>query len=120
MLDRRRQARLAQEVGPERLVVAVLGRQHLERDLASEARVDRAIHHAHPAAIEDRLDAVPPDVRADRWAGLYGHADLPADLTNPIPRRAVRSTGRPPGILAITPGYSRESLLDSASPRALF
>ena len=73
VVDRGRRARLPQEAGAERLVVAEPRRQDLQRDLATEPHVGRAVDHPHAAATEDRLDAVPPEVTADRFSPLLRH-----------------------------------------------
>jgi len=41
-------------------------RQHLDRDIAIELHIGRAIHLAHPAATDDALDLVMPELVAGR------------------------------------------------------
>ena len=75
MVDRRRRARLPQEARAKRLVVAELRRQHLQRDLAAEPHVGREVHNPHPAATEDLLDAISPEVPSDRFGGWLAHLE---------------------------------------------
>ncbi len=58
VLDRRRGAELALEATAELLVGGELGRDHLQRHLAVERDVARAIDDPHPAATGDVLDHV--------------------------------------------------------------
>ena len=58
VLDRRRGAELALEAAAELLVLGELGRDHLQRHLAIERDVARAIDDSHPAAARDVLDHV--------------------------------------------------------------
>ena len=73
VVDRGRRARLPQEPGTERLVVAELRRQHLQRDLATEPHVGREVHDPHATATEDLLDAIPPEVPSDGFGGWLAH-----------------------------------------------
>ena len=65
VLDRRRQPRLAQKAGPEALVPGELGRQQLERHLASEPLLVGEEDGAHPPAAEQRLDPIAEQLSAD-------------------------------------------------------
>ena len=58
------------------VVDEVLG-QHLDRDVALEARVARAVHLAHAAGAERRQDLV----RAETGPGREGHLDLQREET---------------------------------------
>ena len=69
MVERRGELRLAQKPGAEVRVVGEVGRDHLQRHLPLEARVPREEDRAHPAAAEDGLDRVRPELVAD----VHGH-----------------------------------------------
>ncbi len=66
MLDRGRRAELAPEAPAELVVVGELGRDHLQRDLAVERDVRRAVDDAHPAAPGDAVDHVVGERRPRR------------------------------------------------------
>ena len=57
---------LALESGETFLVVHEGVRQHLDRDVATQARISRAIDLPHPASAEKREDFVGPEARARR------------------------------------------------------
>jgi hypothetical protein len=58
VLDRRRGAEFAPEALAELRVLGELGRDHLQRHLALERDVRRAVDDAHPAAAADAADYV--------------------------------------------------------------
>ena len=59
------EARLAQEPFAEGLVVGEVAGDHLECHRAVERQVRRPVDDAHPAARDQRVDAVPTESRAD-------------------------------------------------------
>ena len=61
MIQRRRAAGFLLEPGPAHLVSGDLGEQHLDGDLAPEARVPRPVDLAHAAGAERRNDLVGPE-----------------------------------------------------------
>ncbi len=65
MLERCREPRLAQEALAERAVRGELRREQLQRDVAVEREIVRAVDDAHPTAPDDRLDPVPSELGAD-------------------------------------------------------
>jgi hypothetical protein len=91
VVERRRDARLAQEAPPETVVVRQLGREQLERDVAAEPRVVRAVDDAHPAAAEQRVDAVARQDGADSGVGARGPRHAPSVSRT----TAVSNPGRP-------------------------
>ena len=71
MVQRREHPRLALEAREAIRVGRELGRQDLDRDVAPELRVARAIHLAHAARADEALDAiacadVPDEIRRER------------------------------------------------------
>ena len=70
MVERGEQARLARESGEPIGVRGEPGRQQLERDVAAEPRVVRAVDLAHAAAAEQRLQVIDTDVPSD--PGRFG------------------------------------------------
>jgi hypothetical protein len=69
MVERRSRLRLAQEPIAEALVPRQVGDQELERDLAAEADVLRAVHGAHAAAPEQLLEPKAGDLASRPWVG---------------------------------------------------
>ena len=70
-------------------VLRVLGRDDLERDGPVELFVGRAIDHAHPAALQQALDAVAREDRArlescQALIGLFHDATSPARPWTPF------------------------------------
>ena len=63
MLERRRQPGLRLEAGHGVRVLRVLGRDDLQCDRALELRVGGLVDQAHPAAVEDAIDAVAGEQR---------------------------------------------------------
>ena len=111
MVDRGRQPRLTQKARPERLIVAVLRRQNLQRDLATQARVGRA---RHAAATKDRLDPVVPDLSAARWA-VFCRQRRSSGRPNPTLIRTYTAVQRSPRAPNASQSPSR---LDGAAPPA--
>jgi len=72
MVERGREARLAQEPLPEALVLAELRGEQLEGDRASEREMLRAIDDAHSPVTQEGLEAVPREFRA--YTRDPGHA----------------------------------------------
>ena len=64
MLERRRQAGLRLEAGHGVRVLGVLGRDDLQCHRALEFRIRGLVDQAHPAAVEDAVDAVAGEQRA--------------------------------------------------------
>ena len=58
VIETRSKLRFTEESLAEALVLGLLGRDQLERDRASEPRVEGAVHDAHAAAPKDRFDLV--------------------------------------------------------------
>ena len=58
MIERGREARLAQEALAERAIVGELGRDQLQRDGAVERELGRPVDDAHAAAADDAVDPV--------------------------------------------------------------
>jgi len=86
MIERGQRPRFALETPQAFLVVRELLREHLDRDLAIEARVLRAPHLAHRAGAQRTED---PVVR-EGLAGSERHADAahptPCGAAGPVPR----------------------------------
>ena len=70
VLDPSRGAELAPEAAPELLVGRVLGRDHLQRDLAVERDVRRAVDDPHAAAAADAADHVVGERRPRRQLAI--------------------------------------------------
>ena len=85
MVERRRDARLALEPRQAIRIAGDAGRQDLDRDVASEARVARAIDLAHAAGPDGRHDLIRTKARTGgRASGLQG--DEPVILPSPASR----------------------------------
>ena len=69
VVERRGELRLAQKPGAEVRVVGEVGRDHLQRHSPLESRVTGEEDRSHPAAAEDGLDRVRPELVAD----VHGH-----------------------------------------------
>ena len=114
MIERREHLRLAAEAREALGIVGNGGEQDLDRDLAIQLRIARAIHLAHAAGAQQGDDLV----RAEAGAGAEGHAVTHAGT------KAIARTGLPlpPTIFsgaAITTapvGGSRSRLQRLASP----
>ena len=72
MIQRRRQARLAQEPLPELLVLSELGRQQLQRDMPVEPLVVGEVDDRHPTPTEHPLDPVAGDLGSDARVNING------------------------------------------------
>ena len=70
MVGRGRGLRLTQKPLLGALVVAPLRRKELQRDRATELRVDRLVDHAHPTAANPGDDLVLGDGAANQRIGL--------------------------------------------------
>ena len=74
MAELRGHLRLAQEAAAHFLAEGELGGEHLERDLAAQPRVERAVHDGHAATADLGLDVVErADRGVDALAELVGH-----------------------------------------------
>ena len=73
VVERRRQARLAQEALPEPLVVGELGREQLQRD-PPPVRVLREVDGPHRPARKQLPDAEPADDASGRTVSAHGSA----------------------------------------------
>ena len=74
MAELRGHLRLAQEAAAHFLAEGELGGQHLERDLAPQPRVERAVHDGHAAAPDFRFHVVQRANRGvDALAEFVGH-----------------------------------------------
>src|SRR5947208_12422357 len=71
VVERRGEPRLPQEALPEADVARELRRQQLQRDVALERKLVRAIDDAHASASEQRVDAVSGELGSD--GVLLGH-----------------------------------------------
>ena len=69
MIEGRRDLRLAEEPLAEAVALRELRHQELERDLAAEADVLRAVHSAHAAAPEQLLEPKAGDLASRPWVG---------------------------------------------------
>jgi hypothetical protein len=67
MLERGGEARLAQEPLAERYVLRQLRREQLQRDVAIEGEVARAVDDAHSAAAKNFVEPVASELGADPW-----------------------------------------------------
>ncbi len=77
VVDGGRHLRLALESGPVVEVVRQGGWQDLERHAPLESALLRAVHDAHAATPDDRLDPIRPEVRADARVGTRrGHGAM--------------------------------------------
>ena len=94
MVERRGGARLVLEARP-RLVVEAGERQHLDRHLAIELGVARAVDHAHRAATQHRLDLIAVLERRARRQRRAGHARAAVGARRKPSNRSV-SRARPP------------------------
>jgi len=76
VVDRGRDARLAQEPRAHVGVLDQRGRDHLHRHRALQRELPRAVHHAHAAAPGDRLDPVAREHASEdqlaQAGGVYG------------------------------------------------
>ena len=102
MLDRRRDARLALEALAERDVPGEVRRDHLQRHRPLERELRGAVHHPHPAAAHDPLDAAAREQGPCREFGHRGHS--PVSITwraracahwSPEPRASSAGAWRP-------------------------
>ena len=75
MIDRREEARFAQEALAEVGVCGALVGQDLECHGPAEPHVGRPIDDAHPAAAEDGLDVIAREVVADESVGWHGPSE---------------------------------------------
>jgi hypothetical protein len=69
VIERGGDARLAQEALAKALVLRELGRDHLERDLASQALLVGTVDRTHASSADERLDAIGGDLRPRRQQG---------------------------------------------------
>src|SRR5919112_1777154 len=69
VLERRRESRLGLEASDGIGVLRVLGRDDLQRDGPVELLVGRPVDHAHPATLQQALDAVTREERARLESG---------------------------------------------------
>src|SRR5262249_39952155 len=67
MVERARRARLRHEALSATGITTRPARQHLQRDLALEARIPGAIHHAATALADERKNAVRPELLSHAW-----------------------------------------------------
>ena len=65
MLQRGRNPRLGQKALAERHVVRELRREQLQCDISVEREVVRPVDDTHPAAADQRLDAIAGELLAD-------------------------------------------------------
>ena len=65
VIDRRGESRLRQEARAEASILGQVRGQQLQRYLAPQTQVLGAVHHAHAAATEERLDAITPQMGSD-------------------------------------------------------
>ncbi len=72
MIQRRQQPRLAIEAGAPLGIGREQRRQHLDRHIAAEGRIVRAIHLAHAAGAEQPDDAIRTELPADQRLTLLG------------------------------------------------
>src|SRR5919201_1463403 len=73
MIERREKFRFALEAGQAVRIVRECFRQDLDRDLALQPRIARAIHLTHAAGAEGRKDLVRAEARPDgqgHWPAL--------------------------------------------------
>src|SRR5215208_25208 len=111
MVERRGEARLAEETGAEALVLRQLRRDQLERHGALERQVCRPVDDAHAAATDQRLDPVAGESRARSERCLHRLRRVRAERT--IRSRSWKAAGgrrprrRPPAVtLATSAGHA--------------
>jgi hypothetical protein len=91
MVERGGGARLGLEAPQALGVVGERRRQHLDRDVASETRILRAVDLAHPAGAELTVDLVRPELGARG----EGHAFvIPSAAKDPFRSRAAQRSKR--------------------------
>ncbi len=79
MIERCQHLRLSAETGKAVRIVGDCGQQHLDRNVAIQFRVARAIHLAHSARAEGGQDFVAAEARAGmKGHGISGRADRAA------------------------------------------
>ena len=87
MVERRRDARLAQEALAEAAVLGELRRDHLQRHLPPQPSFLGTVNRAHPAPADERLDEIAGELAPDHRVGALSHAHrtsvlLPGDTCN--------------------------------------
>ena len=88
MVQRREQLRFAMKARQALRVAGDFRQQHFDRDVAVELRVARAVHLAHAACPEQRLNLIPAEPRSN--AQRHGIVEGPAPSSDTIsyaPRR---------------------------------
>ena len=93
VINRRGQPRLRQEPRAKARILGHVRRQQLQRHLAPQAQVLGAIHHAHAAATEERLDPVTPELGSD-GGSRHARSRTLSGRANPAYARPLRAPDR--------------------------
>jgi hypothetical protein len=88
VVERGRQARLAQESLPEARIPGQLGSDQLHRHFALQAQIGGQVDDAHPAPAQHRLQPIPGQIRAHEPIGLDAHRLSTAAVTKSALMRA--------------------------------